>query len=77
MVMEKFDARDPEASERFRKMFGPEQIDHMVRQAISFCWMALPEKKQNVVEVERQIRRIVDRALKDLREDRRAFGLGA
>jgi len=29
----------------------------------------MPKEKRNVDEVERQIRRIVDRALRDLRED--------
>ena len=30
--------------------------------------MVLPKEKRNVDEVERQIRRVVDRALRDLRE---------
>jgi hypothetical protein len=58
-----------------RKMFGPQQVDQMVRQAIQFCWMGLPEEKRTVDEVERQVRRILDRALKDMREDAGAFGL--
>ena len=29
----------------------------------------LPKEKRNVDEVERQLRRVVDRALRDLRED--------
>ena len=40
-----------------------------MRQAIHFCWMSLPKDKRNVDELERQIRRLVDRALKDVRED--------
>ena len=54
--------------------FGPGHVDHSIRQAIQVCWMALPKDRQNVEEVERQIRRLVDRAIKDLREDREAFG---
>ncbi len=54
--------------------FGPGQVDQMIRQAIQHCWIALPKDKRNVEEVESQIRRLVDRALKDLREDRQAFG---
>ncbi len=53
---------------------GPGHVDQTIRQAIQACWMSLPKKKQNVEEVEKQIRRLVDRALKDLREDRQAFG---
>jgi hypothetical protein len=37
---------------------------------------ALAAVGKNVDEVERQIRRIVDRAFKDLREDSDAFGHG-
>jgi hypothetical protein len=54
--------------------FGPGQVDQSVRQAIHFCWMALPKDRRNVEEVEKQIRRILDRALRDFREDSEAFG---
>lgn len=63
-----------EAIERMADVFGPAQIDHMIRQAIQFCWMGLPKERRSVEEVEVQIRRIVDRALRDFREDRQAFG---
>jgi uncharacterized protein with von Willebrand factor type A (vWA) domain len=58
-----------EAAEKMREFLSPSQIDHQIRQAIQFCWMALPKEKRNVDELERQIRRLVDRALRDLRED--------
>lgn len=74
-MFEKFDPKDPKAGKRFRAMFGPQQVDQMVRQAVNICWMALPPDKQSVDEVEKQIRRIVDRALKDLRDDSGAFGV--
>jgi hypothetical protein len=76
MVMEKFDPKDPDAMKRMRAFFSPQQVDQLIRQAIQFCWMSLPPDKQNVEEVEKQIRRIVDRALRDLREDSESFGLG-
>jgi len=60
---------DDKALDKMREMFGPVQIDHLVRQAIHFGWMGLPKEKRNVDELERQIRRIVDRALRDMRED--------
>ncbi|HBI42774.1 MAG TPA: hypothetical protein DDY78_07940 [Planctomycetales bacterium] len=63
-----------EAAERMSEVFGPGQIDHMIRQGIQFCWMSLPKERRTVEELEQQIRRIVDRALKDFREDRQAFG---
>jgi len=75
-MMAAFSNDDPEAADKLRGMFGPGQIDQEIRQAIHFCWMLLPADKRNADEVERQIRRIVDRALKDLREDSQAFGIG-
>jgi hypothetical protein len=73
---EDFDSRDPDAMKRMRAFFSPQQVDQQIRQAIQFCWMALPPEQQNVDEVEKQIRRIVERALRDLREDADSFGLG-
>ena len=55
-------------------MFGPAQIDQQIRQAMQFCWMGLPQERRSVEEVEAQIRRIVERALRDFREDRQALG---
>ena len=71
-----FDPKDPEANKRMRAFFSPQQVDQQVRHAIQFCWMALPPERQNVDEVEKEIRRIVDRALRDFREDAASFGLG-
>jgi hypothetical protein len=53
---------------------GPAQVDHFARQALQFCWMALPKDRKTMEELERQYRRIVERALKDFREDNEAFG---
>lgn len=75
-MLEKFDPSDPEGMKGLRSMFNPQQIDHQIRQAIQFCWMVLPPERQNVDEVEKQIRHLVDRALRDLREDAQSFGLG-
>lgn len=69
MAMESFNPEDSDATRRIQSVFGPQQVDQQVRQAIQFCWMALPPEKQNVDAVETEIRRIVDRALRDLRED--------
>ncbi len=76
MVMEEFSSEDPDAAKRMRAFFSPQQVDQMIRQAIHFCWMSLPPEKQSVDEVEKQIRRIVDRAIRDLHEDAESFGLG-
>ena len=65
---------DEDKSEEMKSFFGPGQIDQILRQAVQMCWMALPKDKQNVEEVERQARRLLDRALRDLREDAQEFG---
>lgn len=61
-------------AEQIADFFGPAQVDQTVRQAVQFCWMALPKERRNADELERQIRRLIDRALKDFREDSQAFG---
>lgn len=63
------DLNDEGALDSMRDVFGPSQIDQQVRQAVHSCWMGLPKDKRNVDELERQIRRLVDRALRDVRED--------
>lgn len=67
---------DPEeARKAMREMFGPQAVDQGIRQAITTCWMMLPDEKKNVAAVEAEIRRIVDRALDNFRQDAEAFGI--
>jgi hypothetical protein len=56
-------------------MLGPQAVDGAIRQAISTCWMMMPDDKKNVAAVEAEIRRLVDRALANLQEDAKAFGI--
>jgi hypothetical protein len=74
--MAMFEAGDPGAGDKMRLMFGPGHVDEQIRQAIHFCWMMLPDDRKSVAELEQQFRRIVERALKDLKDDADAFGLG-
>jgi len=74
--MAMFHAGDPDGEERMRAMFSPDMIDQQIRQAIRFTWMMLPKEKQTVAEVERVVRQIFERALKDYREDGETFGKG-
>jgi hypothetical protein len=76
MAMFGFDKDDPDAEEKMRDFMGPGHVDQAIRQAIQFCWMSLPKDKKTIDELEKQIRRIVDRAIQDLRTDADAFGLG-
>jgi len=75
MMIEKLDPGDPELPDRMRGFFGPEQVDTQIRGAIQTCWMMLPPNRKNVDGVEKEIRRIVDRALRDLREDSQSFSM--
>lgn len=69
------DEDSSKAMEAMREMMGPGHIDQMIRGAIQQCWMILPKDRRNVDEVARQLHRIVDRAIDDLREDTAAFGI--
>ena len=73
-MMERIDPSNPEPSEAFREM-AASGIDVSIRQAICMCWTALPKERRNADEVEKVVRRIVDRAIRDFREDSSAFGL--
>ena len=74
MVFQAFDPNDEDSFDKMRQMFSPAAVDQVVRNALQMCWMMQPKDKRNFDEVARQFRRIVDRALKDLGEDKQAFG---
>ncbi len=69
------DGNASESKEGMRQFMGPRAVDQSVRHAISTCWMMLPDEKKTVDAVEAEIRRLVDRAIDNLREDAEAFGL--
>ena len=73
-MMTKFNLDDPDGANTMRAMLGPHHVDQQIRQAISMCWMILPDPKRTPDAVATEIRRIVERALKDLAEDTKAFG---
>ncbi|MGD0139710.1 MAG: hypothetical protein ABSD28_12600 [Tepidisphaeraceae bacterium] len=79
MAMESFKGGkgDKKAYKRMADFFGPAHVDHAIRQTIQFCWMSLPRKRKNIDELEKQVRRILDRALRDFREDSEQFGRSA
>lgn len=71
--MATFDGNDEAAFDKMRAMLGPGDVDQQVRAAVRFCWIGLPKEKRNMDELEREVRRLVDRALRDVREDFDAF----
>jgi hypothetical protein len=62
-----------EDSGKARSMFGPGQVDQQIRQAIQMCWMMLPAGKKNADEMEKQMRRVFERSIRNMREDGEAF----
>ena len=67
---------DPgKAGQSMRQMFGPQAVDQAIGQAISTCWMILPDDKKTIAHLEVEVRRIVERSLANLKEDARAFGI--
>jgi hypothetical protein len=72
-MIEKFDPNDDEQFEKIRHIFNPEMIDMSLRNAIRNTWMVLPKEKRTIDEAEKQIRRMVDRAFRDMREDFESF----
>ncbi|MCK4850443.1 MAG: hypothetical protein KAT11_03780 [Phycisphaerae bacterium] len=73
MKMDRFDIGD---SEGMAKAMGPGVADTMIRGGIKMCWVMMPKDKKTVEYVETEARRLVERALRDLREDAQAFGVG-
>lgn len=71
-----FSEGDSEELKKVADMMGPGLIDASLRQTLQMLWMIMPEDKKNVDEVEREFRRLADRALRDLREDFEAFRTG-
>ena len=75
-MMEKCNPNDEASFDRMRDFLSPAQVDQSVRQALQFCWMSLPQARRSADDLEREFRRIVDRAIRDFREDSSAFSMG-
>ena len=52
---------------------GPMAVNRLLNQLFTVCWFMLPKDQKSVESLEKEIRRIVDRAIKDLREDCQSF----
>ena len=68
------DPGDESSIEKFREHTAP-MLDTQIRQAIQMLWFALPPERRNIAEVEKEFRRLADRALQNLREDAASFDL--
>ncbi len=56
-------------------LMGPGHVDQEVRSALRNCWLFVDKNERTVDRVVSEFRRIVERAIKDLREDSQAFGV--
>lgn len=63
-----------DAFERMAEMFGPGHADQAMRMAVQACWRSIPKDRRTLEELEKQVARLTQRALRDLREDSDAFG---
>jgi len=57
-----------------RETFGPSGVDAMLREAVKICWAILPKERRSAEGVAQEIRRLIERILRDLKEDAKAFG---
>jgi len=57
-----------------RDVMGPMMVDQTLRQAIMHCWMMLPDDQRTPEKVEKEMSRLLKRALEDMREDAASFG---
>ena len=61
-------------SKSMREMMGPGAVDQMIGGAIRQCWMMMPAEKRTADAVAAEMRRILERAISNFREDASAFG---
>jgi hypothetical protein len=58
--------------DKLRSLLPPGQTETSLRNCIQMCWMSLPADRRSIDEVEKEVRRIVDRIFKNIREDDQA-----
>jgi hypothetical protein len=61
--------KDPARRKRYLAAVGPQIIDTLLRKSLTHAWMCLPEKHRSPTEVERMVREIFERAVKDFNSD--------
>jgi hypothetical protein len=55
-------------------LHAPTEEDQLARKTLQSCWRAMPRERRGTDEQERQVHRLVARALREFREDRDEFG---
>lgn len=64
-------------ADHMREMMGPFGPDNSMRQTLMTVWRFLPEEGRSPDRVEQEARRLLERAVRDLREDAEVFRFGA
>jgi len=52
---------------------GPGAVDKQLREVMHLCWLSLPKNRRSIDELQKQMRSLVDRAIKDWQEDSARF----
>jgi len=51
------------------KALGPGAVDRQIREAIHLCWLMLEPGQRNIVNLETEMNRLLNRAIRDIKED--------
>ncbi len=65
-----FEENAPDLS-RMTELMGPSMVDRQLRQAMDLCWMSLPPERRTVDHLDKEMERLLARAIENLREDER------
>jgi hypothetical protein len=55
---------------------GAMAVDKLITQLFGLCWALLPKERKTFEAFEKEIHRLVDRALRDLKDDCDSFHIG-
>ena len=48
-------------------------VDQRLRECLQVLWLALPREQANALELEQNLKRLIDRAVRDFKEDLALF----
>ena len=69
----RLDSNDPESLHKFLQENAPNAAKDAIRQAMVLGWWLLPNDQRTEDILEREMRQLVDDAIRELREDRDRF----
>ena len=56
-------------SEKMAHLLGPAAVDQLLLNTVEMCWIALPPDSRSLDELEKEMRHLLDRAFRNMRED--------